>query len=115
MAQRRKRMMSRRGKLAKQRKASGRAKIAQKTKARRVPGKVRPKKTATRARPKRAVAKKTAPRKTKPLRPPADVPAETIIVDTVEEPTPGVLVVTETEYDVVRARRRAPPRKSNGE
>ncbi len=50
--------------------------------------------------------------------PPVGRPVETVVVDTIEEPVPGIVVVTETEYAVERvgqdnpARSRASARQS---
>jgi hypothetical protein len=54
------------------------------------------------ARPKRTAAKK-APRKQARAVKPSKVPAaETVIVDVIEEPVPGVITVTEFEQTEVR-------------
>jgi hypothetical protein len=65
--------------------------------AKRVPVKTKAEKQAIKGRAKRAAPKKAAPRPTEPLRQPAEAPDETVIVDIVEEPVRGVVVVTEFE------------------
>jgi hypothetical protein len=65
--------------------------------AKRVAVKTKAKKQAIKARAKRAAPKKAAPRPTEPPRQPAEAPDETVIVDIIEEPVPGVVVVTEIE------------------
>lgn len=52
-------------------------------------------------RPKRKGAKK-ASRKRVPVRPPKAPAAETVIVDVIEEPVPGVITVTEFEQTEIR-------------
>ncbi len=59
--------------------------------------KTKPKRQTTKARPKRSVAKKSASRR--PITPTqaSTLQTETTIVDVIEEPVPGVVVVTEFE------------------
>jgi len=52
------------------------------------------KRTVARAKPKAATAKKTAPKVVRRMKKPA---VETIIVDLIEQPAPGVITVTEVE------------------
>ncbi len=65
------------------------------------------KKRASKARAIRAAAKKTVPRPTEPSTEPAEARDETVIVDMIEEPFPGVVVVT--EFETVRTTRRERP------
>jgi len=65
--------------------------------AKRVAVKTKAKKQAIKARAKRAAPKKAAPRPTKPPRQPAEASDETVVVDIIEEPVPGVVIVTEFE------------------
>ena len=58
--------------------------------------KTAPKKRVTKPKAKRAVTKK-APIKAPGPPPQGDAAAETVIVDVIEEPVPGVTVVTEFE------------------
>jgi len=58
--------------------------------------KTAPKKRVTKTKAKRAVTKK-APIKAPGPPPQGDAAAETVIVDVIEEPVPGVTVVTEFE------------------
>ncbi len=93
MAQRKKRGAARKATLKR-----GRApKRPTRTKtAKRVAAKTTPKKRVTKTKAKRAVTKKAATRATEPP-PQGDAAAEKVIVDVIEEPVPGVTVVTEFE------------------
>jgi hypothetical protein len=103
MAQRKKRAAARRGKAAMRGKARKPAKSAQTKAAKRLVAKTRPKKQVTKAKPKRVAAKKAAPSKAMPPKQPGKPQAETVIVDMIEEPVPGVLVITEFEATGIRA------------
>ena len=63
------------------------------------------KQRATKARAKHAAPKEAAPRPTEPPRQSAEAPDETVIFDIIEEPVPGVVVVT--EFETVRTSRPA--------
>ncbi len=92
MAQRKKRGAARKATLKR-----GRApKRARTRMVKRVAAKTTPKKRVTKAKAKRAVTKKAATRATEPP-PQGDAAAEKVIVDVIEEPVPGVTVVTEFE------------------
>ena len=78
------------------------AKSAQTKAAKRLVAKTRPKKQVTKAKPKRVAAKKAAPSKAMPPKQPGIPQAETVIIDMIEEPVPGVFVVTEFEATSVR-------------
>jgi fructose-1,6-bisphosphatase/inositol monophosphatase family enzyme len=94
MAQRKKRGAARKATLKR-----GRApKRAARTKTlKRVAAKTTPKERVTKAKAKRAVTKKAATKTPGPPPPQGDAAAETVIVDVIEEPVPGVTVVTEFE------------------
>jgi hypothetical protein len=100
----RKKKASRRGK-ARARVRSTPRKVAKragrKTKAgkvaKRVAVKTKVKKQATKPRVKRAAPKKTTPQSVELPRRPAGATEEVVIVDIIEEPAPGVVVVTEFE------------------
>jgi hypothetical protein len=98
MAKRKKRAAAHRGKARKPAK-SVRGKAAKRTSAR-----ATPRKRATKAKSKRAVAKKVVPI------------VETVIVDMIEEPVPGVMVVTEFEATGIRGPNAKPeqPKESRG-
>ena len=102
MAQRKKRAMARKGRTVKRGKAPKRAKSAQTKTAKRLVARTRPKKQVTKVKPKRVAAKKAAPSKAMPPKQPGIPQAETVIIDMIEEPVPGVLVVTEFEATSVR-------------
>ena len=90
MAKRKKRAAARRGKAATRGKARKPAKSVRGKTAKRTSARATAKKRATKAKSNRAVAKKIAPT------------AETVIVDMIEEPVPGVMVVTEFEATAIR-------------
>jgi hypothetical protein len=76
------------------------AKTGARKTAKRAAVKTKAKKQAIKARAKRAALKKAGLRPTEPPRQPAEAPDETVVVDIVdiiEEPVPGVVVVTEFE------------------
>jgi hypothetical protein len=98
MAQRKKRLGARKGKSATRSKAHKPAKTVRKKAAKRSRAKTAPRKRVTKAKSKRAGAKKVAPT------------VETVIVDMIEEPVPGVMVVTEFEATGIR-RANANPKK----
>ena len=58
----------------------------------------------TKLKPKQAGAKKVARKKVRPKKPPAEV----IIADTVEEPVPSVITITEIEETEVREEGEGP-------
>jgi hypothetical protein len=101
MAQRKKRAAV--SKAAKRGKARKRSKPAQRTAAKRVAGAARSKMRTTKAKSKRAVARKAA--LTRAAKQPDKSLAETVIVDVIEEPAPGVTAVTEFEEVRVRGPR----------
>jgi hypothetical protein len=90
MAKGKKRASARKGKAATRRKARKPAKSVRGKAAKRTSVKATPRKRVTKAKSKRAVAKKVAPA------------VETVIVDMIEEPVPGVMVVTEFEATGIR-------------
>ena len=85
MAQRKKRAAARKRKAATRGKARKPAKSVRGKAAKRTSARATPRKRVTKAKSKRAVAKKVVPT------------VETVIVDMIEEPVPGVMVVTEFE------------------
>ena len=90
MAQQKKRAAARSGKAATRGKARKPAKSVRGKAAKRKIAKATPRKRVTKAKSKRAVAKKVVPT------------VETVIVDMIEEPVPGVMVVTEFEATGIR-------------
>jgi hypothetical protein len=90
MAQRKKQAAARRGKAATRGKTRKPAKSVRGKAAKRTGAKATPRKRVTKAKSKRAVAKKVVPT------------VETVIVDMIEEPVPGVMVVTEFEATAIR-------------
>lgn len=74
-----------------------RAKARTKKAAHRVATKTKSKKQAIKPRARRAAPKKAAPQPTELSRQPADATDETVIVDIIEQPVPGVVIVTEFE------------------
>ena len=104
MAQRKKRAAARRGKAATRSKTRKPAKSVRGKTAKRTSARATPKKRVTKAKSNRAVAKKVAPT------------VETVIVDMIEEPVPGVMVVTEFEATAIRGPNAKPgqPKESRG-
>ena len=101
MAQRKKRGAARKATLKR-----GRApKRARTRMVKRVAAKTTPKKRVTKAKAKRAVTKKAATKAAGPP-PQGDAAAEKVIVDVIEEPVPGVTVVTEFEATRVQVHKR---------
>jgi hypothetical protein len=97
MAQRKNRAAARRGKAATRSKARMRTKPARGKRAKSANAKAAPGKRATKAKSKRAVAKKAVPTKARRPKPPSTRSVETVIVDMIKEPVPGVVVITEFE------------------
>ena len=56
------------------------------------------------AKPQRAARKKAVRKKEQGMKPPGPE-VETVVVDVIEEPAPGVITVTETEETQIRAER----------
>ena len=104
MAKRKKRVAARRGKAAPRSKARKPAKSVRGKTAKRTNARATPRKRVTKAKSKRAVAKKVVPT------------VETVIVDIIEEPVPGVMVVTEFEATGIRGPNAKPeqPNESRG-
>jgi hypothetical protein len=92
--------MAKRTKRATARKAKARTKVAKRAKttkrqaAKRLV-KTKPKRQKTNAKPRRSVAKKSASRRHRTPTQQSTLQTETTIVDVIEEPVPGVVVVTE--------------------
>ena len=104
MAKRKKRAAARKGKAATRGKARKPAKSVRGKTAKRTSARATPKKRVTKAKSKRAVAKKVVPT------------VETVIVDMIEEPVPGVMIVTEFEATGIRGPSAKPeqPKESRG-
>jgi hypothetical protein len=104
MDKRKKRAAVRRGKAATRGKARKPAKSVRGKAAKRTSARATPRKRVTKAKSKRAVAKKVVPT------------VETVIVDMIEEPVPGVMVVTEFEATDIRGPKAKPgqPKESRG-
>jgi len=98
MAQSKKRTSARRGKGARRSKAPRR--VAAKKTAKRSTTKAKLKKVAVRAKSKRAVEKRMTRSEVKPPQQRTGPPIEVIKVETVDEPVPGTMIVT--EYEEVR-------------
>ena len=104
MAKRKKRAAARRGKAATRGKARKPVKSVRGKAAKRTSARATPKKRVTKAKSKHAVVKTLVPT------------VETVIVDMIEEPVPGVMVVTEFEATGIRGRnaKPEPPKESGG-
>jgi hypothetical protein len=66
------------------------------------------------AKPKRVGAKKVARRKVRAMKPLSTPTVETVIVDVIEEPVPGVTVVTEFQATEVCEPTAAPKQPEEG-
>jgi hypothetical protein len=111
MAKRKKQALARKGTVSKRGKAHAKkvssasrkaathtgAKARAKKAARRVAVKTKAKKLGIKRRARQAAPKKVSPRRTEPSRQAAEATEETFIVDIIEEPVPGVVLVTELE------------------
>jgi hypothetical protein len=95
MAKRKRRALGRKKTAAKRGKARARVKSTRRKVAKRVGRKTKAKKQTTKPRAKRAAPKKVTPQSVEPPRQPAGATEEAVIVDIIEEPAPGVVVVTE--------------------
>lgn len=101
MAQRRKRPTARKGKSTARRKTHKPSKSARGRPAKRRIARAAPTKHLAKAKLKRGAKK--ARKKVRAVKPPtAPVVVETVVVDVIEEPVPGVAVVTEIEATEVR-------------
>ena len=103
MAKRKKRSKAQPKKRAK----PGRRRAAVRVKARTVSKSARGKATkpaVARAKPKRVATKKTMRKKEQQMKPPGPA-VETVVVDVIEEPFPGVITVTEFEETQIPAGR----------
>jgi hypothetical protein len=108
--------MAKRSKRTTARKVKARRRLAKKAKAAKRQAtkrlvKAKPKWQITKARPKRSVAKESASRRPMTPTEPSTLQSETTIVDMIEEPVPGVVIVTEFEE---RHRRRSDTTKQLG-
>jgi hypothetical protein len=95
MAKRKRRAVAQKKAAAKRGKARARVKSTRRKVAKRAGGKTKAKKQTIGSRAKRTAPKKTGPRPTEPPRQPAGATEEAVIIDIIEEPAPGVVVVTE--------------------
>lgn len=100
MAQRKKRKL-RKSKVAKRKVAARTARAGQRNAAKRAAVKSKAKKRAQKPKTARPTKRKAARAARKPVKLPQP-PVERVIVDTIEEPVPGVVVVTEYEAVVQR-------------
>jgi hypothetical protein len=107
MAKRKHRASARKKTMSKRGKVRTKAKSASRKAAKRVAVKTKAKKQATKARAKRAAPETAGPLPTQPSRQTTGASDETVIVDIIEEPVPGVVVVT--EFESVRTTRPETP------
>jgi hypothetical protein len=103
MAQRKKSVAKRRQKAVKRGKAPKRVKAAKRKATKHSAIKAKSRIVPTKAKTKRAATKILIPKKAAPKKQQGELPIEVVKVETVEEPTPGVVIVT--EYETVRVRR----------
>ena len=109
MAQRKKRPTARKGKPTARRKARKPSKSARRIPAKRTVAKAISRKRSAKAKHKGVGAKKVARRKVRAVKPPTTPVVETVVVDVIDEPVPGVTVVTEFEATEVRDESGATP------
>ena len=102
MAQRKKRATARKGKSTARGRTRKASKSARPKAAKRTVAKPTPRKRSAKAKPKRVEAKKIARKKRTSMKPPSSPAVETLTVDLIEEPVPGVTIVTEIEATEVR-------------
>src|SRR5665811_941307 len=101
MAQRKKGVAARKGKAATRGKARKPAKSTRGKATKRTSARATPRKRVTKAKSKRAVAKKVVPTGETVIVDMVPI-GETVIVDMIDEPVPGVMVVTEFEATRIR-------------
>jgi len=101
MAQRKKGTAASRRKTATPRKTRGRVVVAKGRATKRSSAKASPQKRSAKAKTKRIVAKLITPKKAPPRKQPKELPIAVIRVEQVDEPVPGVVVVS--EYESVQA------------
>ena len=118
MAQRKKRSAVRKGKSIARRKARKPSKSARGIPAKRTVARAIPRKRLAKANVKRGAKK--ARKRVRAVKPPSTPAVETVVVAVIEEPVPGVTVVTEFEATEVReagaapsSRRKVVPRPRN--
>ena len=107
MAQRKKRPTVRKGKSTARRKARKPSKSARGRPAKRTVARAIPRKRLAKAKLKRGAKK--ARKRVRAVKPPSTPAVETVVVDVIEEPVPGVTVVTEFEATEVRDESGATP------
>jgi hypothetical protein len=101
MAQRKKGRAAPRERTVTPRKTRGRAAVAKGRTSKRSSAKVVPQKRSARAKTKRIIAKLITPKKAAPRKQPKELPIEVVKVEQVDEPAPGVVIVS--EYESVQA------------
>ena len=106
MAQRKKRPTARKAKPTARRKARKPSKSARGRPAKRTVARAIPRKHLAKAKLKRGAKK--ARKRVRAVKPPTTPVVETVLVDVIEEPVPGVTVVTEFEATEVREAGAAP-------
>ena len=104
MAKRTKSVATRRTKTVKRGKAPKRVKAAQRKGAKPSATKAKSRTVPAKAKTKRSTTKILTPKKAAPQKQQGELPIEVVKVETVEEPAPGVVVVT--EYEAVRVNRQ---------
>jgi hypothetical protein len=100
MAQRKKRPTARKAKPTARRKARKPSKSARGRPAKHIVARAAPRKRLAKAKLKRGAKK--ARKRVRAVKPPSTPAVETVVVDVIEEPVPGVTVVTEFEATEVR-------------
>ena len=115
MAQRKKQATVRKGKSTAHGKTRKASKSARGKAANQTVAKPTQKKRLAKPKSKRAGAKKVARKKVRSMKPPSTPAVETVVVDVIEEPVPGVTVVTEFEAIEVREPSAGPDKAEESE
>ena len=114
MAQGKNRATVRKRKTTTHRKARKASKSSRRKAVKRAVAKPTPRKRLAEVRPKRARAKKVVRKTARPVKPPRTLTVETVVVDVIEEPVPGVITVTEFEETEVRESKGPEEAEENG-
>jgi hypothetical protein len=114
MAQGKKRATGRKRKATTHRKTRKASKSVRGKSVKRAVAKPTPRKRLAGAKLERGRVKKVAPKRARPVKPPSTLAVETVVVDVIEEPVPGVITVTEFEETEVRESEGPEEAEENG-
>jgi hypothetical protein len=114
MAHGKKRATGRKRKATTHRKTRKASKSVRGKSVKRAVAKPTPRKRLAGAKLERGRVKKVAPKRARPVKPPSTLAVETVVVDVIEEPVPGVITVTEFEETEVRESKGPEEPEENG-